>query len=154
MTDSMDWASSVGSLAVREARSWLGTPYVHQASRRGVGCDCLGLIRGVWRALYGSEPLVLPDYTPDWDLASRKDVLLNSAAELLLPEAVPGPGSVLVFRWQRHLPARHLAITSAPGRMIHAYERVGVIESPLGTHWRNRIAGVFRFPEPTRNSIG
>ncbi|MEM1422329.1 MAG: peptidase P60, partial [Pseudomonadota bacterium] len=34
-----------------EASRWIGTPYRHQASLRGVGCDCLGLLRGVWRAL-------------------------------------------------------------------------------------------------------
>lgn len=36
---------------IAAARSWLGTPYHHQASRKGVGCDCLGLIRGIWREL-------------------------------------------------------------------------------------------------------
>ena len=35
---------------VRLARSWIGTPYHHQASVRGVGTDCIGLVRGVWRA--------------------------------------------------------------------------------------------------------
>ena len=41
---------------VEEARAWIGTPYRHQASLKGVGCDCLGLIRGVWRAVMGEEP--------------------------------------------------------------------------------------------------
>lgn len=41
---------------VAEARRWIGTPYRHQASLCGVGCDCLGLLRGVWRALIGPEP--------------------------------------------------------------------------------------------------
>jgi len=36
---------------VAAARAWLGTPYRHRASVRGAGCDCLGLLRGVWRAL-------------------------------------------------------------------------------------------------------
>ena len=36
---------------VAEARAWIGTRYRHQASVKGVGCDCLGLVRGVWRAL-------------------------------------------------------------------------------------------------------
>ena len=36
--------------------SWIGTPYRHQASLKGVGCDCLGLVRGVWRAVIGAEP--------------------------------------------------------------------------------------------------
>ena len=41
---------------VRAARGWLGTPYHDQASVKGVGCDCLGLIRGVWREVVGPEP--------------------------------------------------------------------------------------------------
>ncbi len=42
------------------ARLWIGTPYLHQASLRGIGCDCLGLLRGVWRDLYGPEPEAPP----------------------------------------------------------------------------------------------
>ncbi|MDA3887796.1 MAG: peptidase, partial [Allgaiera sp.] len=38
------------------ARFWLGTPYHDQASLRDVGCDCLGLARGVWREVVGPEP--------------------------------------------------------------------------------------------------
>ena len=52
--------------ALAEARTWLGTPYQHQASLKGAGCDCLGLVRGVWRTLYGDEPEATPPYTPDW----------------------------------------------------------------------------------------
>jgi NlpC/P60 family putative phage cell wall peptidase len=42
---------------IAEARLWIGTPYAHQASLKGVSCDCLGLVRGVWRAIYGNESL-------------------------------------------------------------------------------------------------
>jgi NlpC/P60 family putative phage cell wall peptidase len=49
--------------ALIEARRWIGTPYRHGASARGAGADCLGLIRGVWRALYGAEPETPPAYT-------------------------------------------------------------------------------------------
>jgi NlpC/P60 family putative phage cell wall peptidase len=38
---------------IAEARAFIGTPYRHQASLQGVGCDCLGLVRGVWRAIHG-----------------------------------------------------------------------------------------------------
>ncbi len=34
---------------VAAARGWIGTPYLHQASLKGVGCDCLGLLRGLYR---------------------------------------------------------------------------------------------------------
>ena len=55
--------SGAGARAVAAARLWLGTPYVHQASARGAGSDCLGLVRGVWRALYGAEPERPPAYS-------------------------------------------------------------------------------------------
>ena len=51
---------------IAEARGWIGTPYCHQASLKGAGCDCLGLIRGVWRALYGAEPEAPGPYSPNW----------------------------------------------------------------------------------------
>src|SRR5688572_25297534 len=51
---------------VAAARDWIGTPYRHQASLKGVGCDCLGLVRGVWREHYGAEPEAPPPYRADW----------------------------------------------------------------------------------------
>ena len=36
---------------VAEARTWLGTPFLWQASVKGRGCDCKGLVTGVARAL-------------------------------------------------------------------------------------------------------
>ena len=56
------------------ARDWIGTPYRHQASTRGAGCDCLGLARGVWRALHGVEPTEPPPYTRDWGEAGAREV--------------------------------------------------------------------------------
>jgi hypothetical protein len=34
-----------------EARSWIGTPWLHQASCKGVGADCIGFGAGVAAAL-------------------------------------------------------------------------------------------------------
>lgn len=41
----------LGKDVVEEARTWLGTPFVHQAARKVVGCDCIGLVRGIGRDL-------------------------------------------------------------------------------------------------------
>src|ERR1043166_6538354 len=57
------------------ARSWIGTPYVHQASLKGVGCDCLGLLRGIWRELHGEEPEEIPPYSLDWAEATGAETL-------------------------------------------------------------------------------
>jgi cell wall-associated NlpC family hydrolase len=41
---------------VAEARSWLRTPYMHQARNKGVGVDCVGLLIGVARNAGLCEP--------------------------------------------------------------------------------------------------
>ncbi|MCQ0971877.1 peptidase [Paracoccus sp. TK19116] len=134
------------------ARRWIGTPYIHQHSANGAGTDCLGLIRGLWRERYGSEPEVAPAYTPDWGECGREEVLLAGALRHLRPvhaAAVEVPGEVLLFRMRQGGVAKHLGVLSETGEhaaFIHAYDRHGVVESPLSTPWRRRIAARFLFP--------
>jgi NlpC/P60 family putative phage cell wall peptidase len=137
--------------AVVAARGWIGTPYVHQASCRGAGADCLGLVRGVWRELLGGEPLAVPAYTPDWSEPGGDDVLLREAAALLAPvgRGAAMPGDVIVFRMRRGAVAKHLGILAETGpapTFIHAYSGHAVLESPLTPPWQRRIAAYFRFP--------
>ena len=61
------------------ARGWLGTPYHDQASLRGVGCECLGLARGVWRDLVGAEPPPIPPYSRDWGETGTREALADGA---------------------------------------------------------------------------
>lgn len=135
---------------VLAARRWIGTPYVHQASTAGAGTDCLGLIRGIWRELYGAEPEQMPAYTPDWGEVGGTELLLGGAMRHLVAAGDDEqPGDVLVFRMRVGAVAKHLGIqgeTGANGSFIHAYDRHGVLESPLTQPWRGRIAGRFRFP--------
>ncbi len=133
---------------VAEARSWIGTPYRHQASLKGVGCDCLGLVRGVWRALYGDEPERAPGYSPDWAEATLRETLAEAAARHLVPVARDEmqPGDVLMFRWRAGLPAKHAAILSEDALMIHAHDGAAVTEVAFAPWWRRRLAYVFRFP--------
>jgi len=135
---------------VAAARAWIGTPYRHQASLKGVGCDCLGLVRGVWRELYDAEPELPPAYQPDWAERGAGDALMAAAIRHcgpVLPLAAMASGDLLLFRWRPGMPAKHAGILSAPDRFIHAYEQAAVIESALVASWRRRIAGVFRFPD-------
>jgi NlpC/P60 family putative phage cell wall peptidase len=136
---------------VAVARGFLGTPYRHQGSLKGVGCDCLGLIRGVWRELYGVEPEVPAPYAMDWAERAGEERLLDAAARhcgAMLPRSQLQPGDLLVFRWRAGVAAKHAGIAAPEEHFIHAYEQAAVIESPLVPSWRRRIAGVFRFPEP------
>ena len=70
---------------VRAARRYIGTPYHHQAALAGAGCDCLGLIRGVWRDLYGAEPEQPPPYTPDWGETGEVEHMLEAASRHMRP---------------------------------------------------------------------
>jgi NlpC/P60 family putative phage cell wall peptidase len=137
---------------VAAARGWLGTPYHDQASVKGVGCDCLGLVRGVWREVVGAEPLEVPPYSRDWGEVGRREVLAEAAATVMLPgdPARLEPGMLLLFRMRRSAVAKHCGIVTALGRFLHGYERLGVIEEPLTEAWQRRVAFAFHFPRPKR----
>lgn len=134
---------------VAAARGWIGTPYRHQASLRGAGCDCLGLLRGVWREVVGAEPERPPPYPADWATQGREERLAAAAARHLreIPIDLAAGGDVLLFRWRPHLPAMHCGILSAPDWLIHAHEGAVVAEVPLQGAWARRIAWAFAFPD-------
>ena len=143
---------SRADLAVSIARRWVGTPYRHQATCEGAGCDCLGLLRGIWREIFGAEPEPVPPYSPDWAEPQSHEVLLAAGARWFVPKPLDddAAGDVLVFRLKQGAVAKHLGVQSATGAIpafIHAYDRHGVIESPLSLPWHRRIAARFAFPE-------
>jgi NlpC/P60 family putative phage cell wall peptidase len=139
---------------VVEARGWIGTPYRHQGATKGAGTDCLGLIRGVWRALHGEEPESVPAYTMDWAEPRQEEVLWAAAMRHLVPKSADlvEAGDVILFRMRERSVAKHLGIQAAPGfgaTFIHAYTGHGVVESPLSEPWARRIVARFAFPEAT-----
>jgi NlpC/P60 family putative phage cell wall peptidase len=137
---------------VAAAQGWLGTPYRHQASVRGVGADCLGLVRGVWREVVGDEPEATPAYSADWTEVGGREMLLEAAGRWMaaVPVGEMQAGDVLLFRMSPGAAVKHCAILStveeAEPRMIHAYWGRAVVESWMGVWWRRRLAAVFRFP--------
>jgi NlpC/P60 family putative phage cell wall peptidase len=139
---------SVNAHVVDLARGWIGTPYHHQASLKGIGCDCLGLVRGIWRELYGQEPEVPPAYSPDWGQVSRQETLLAAAKRHFAPVSIDAlePGHLVIFRMRPKAIAKHCGIISDQGRMIHALEGTGVCEVSYGSLWSRRIAALVKFP--------
>lgn len=137
------------------ARAWLGTPYHHQASFRGAGADCLGLVRGIWREVIGPEPEIPPAYSPDWAEARGEERLLRAAMRHMrrIPDTEAEPGDMLLFRMIERGPAKHAAIladgTVNGGTVIHAYSGHAVCETRLTDAWVRRLAGAFRFPDRT-----
>jgi len=133
------------------ARAWIGTPYVHQASARGAGTDCLGLIRGVWREIVGPETREVPAYSADWDEVGHQDILWTAARDLLVPKdkASHRSGDVILFRMAPGAVAKHLGIATVRENnpcFVHAYARVGVVETTLTESWQRKIVARFEFP--------
>lgn len=136
---------------VEEARAWIGTPYLHGASVQGAGCDCLGLLRGVWRVVEGAEPVAVPRYSADWDEPQKREVLRAAASAHLVEVDVADarPGDVILFRMRSGAVAKHLGIQAEVGdapRFVHAYSGHGVVENALSAPWARRIVARFRFP--------
>ncbi|TPP10442.1 NlpC/P60 family protein [Rhizobium glycinendophyticum] len=153
---------SVNTSVLGIAETWIGTPYRHQGATRGVGCDCLGLVRGIWRELYGEEPEDVPAYAPDWAERSGEERLLHAAERHFSAVAsfeASRPGDLVLFRFRPGTAAKHAGILArmtvdgaragdtVPDAFIHAYEQSAVTCSALVPGWRRRIAGIYRFPE-------
>ena len=141
---SMDDAARI----LAAARLWIGTPYRHQASLRGVGCDCLGLIRGVWRHFFGVEPERAPPYSASWAEDGAGEIMLAAARRHLLEIelAEARPGDVLLFRMRDQGPAKHAALLAEGDAILHAMEGHAVLETPIPPGWARRRAAAFRFP--------
>ena len=133
---------------IAAARTWIGTPYHHQASVKGIGADCLGLVRGVWRDYFGCDAETPPAYSRDWAEARGQETMLDAAGRHLSAVAAGDmqPGDVVVFRLRAGTVAKHAAIVSGAGTMIHAMEGGPACEVALSPWWVRRIAGAFRFP--------
>ncbi|WP_417727346.1 NlpC/P60 family protein [Roseovarius sp.] len=144
--------SGQGERIVGAARGWIGTPYRHQAACRGTGCDCLGLIRGLWREIKGAEPERPPAYSMDWSEAARHEALWQAAARHLMtkPLSDEAAGDVILFRMRAGAVAKHLGVVAeigARGSFVHAYSGHGVVETALSAPWRRRIVARFEFPK-------
>ena len=131
---------------VSEARTWVGTPFHHQARVKGAGVDCVGLAIGVANTLglvvkdmraYSRVPLngmFLKAVTEQTESIAFEDVL---------------PGDMLLFKFN-HVEAQHLAIITQinPIHIVHAYSHVAkCVEHELDQTWRARLVCACRFKE-------
>jgi len=89
----------------------------------------------------------MPPYSPDWDEAQGREDMLRVCSTHLIPTDEDGPGVVMVFRMRPGMVAKHCAISSGDGKMIHAHLGHGVHEVYISPWWSRRLAGRFRFPE-------
>jgi NlpC/P60 family putative phage cell wall peptidase len=122
---------------VREAESWIGTPFHHAARVKGAGIDCLMLLAEVYERTGVAPRIDPPFYVPDWHLHRDAERYLEGltryATEIPGP---PQPGDIALVRFGRTF--SHGAIVTAWPRVIHAYWSIGVVHGdatlyPLAT---------------------
>ena len=134
-----------GTDIVREARSWIGTPFRWQASVRGVGCDCKGLVYGVARELQMPEACSLHARMADYRTVVDEKLLRQGIEANFVQIETPEAGDVLLLRLGRRV--QHLAIYSGFGHMIHTYSGGPdrVVESEMGRAWGNALDSAWRW---------
>ena len=136
-----------GDLIAAQARLWIGTPWHHQASLRGVGCDCIGLVAGVAGAvgLPEAEQWRQDMRFQGYGRLPEPAKLLRACALYLDRVNIARKGDVLLMAFFDQ--PMHFGILSSevPRRMVHAYEPRGrVIEQIIDAKWHARQVAVFR----------
>lgn len=105
---------------VAEARSWLGTPFHWQASVKGKGADCKGLVWGVARELGRPEAATFHAQLANYEHAVDVRLLKAGLAATFDKRTDPLPGDVLLLLHGGK--PQHLGIYTGDG-FIHATHR-------------------------------
>jgi NlpC/P60 family putative phage cell wall peptidase len=137
---------------VTEARSWMGTKFHHQASLKGVGCDCIGLVRGVARGVGFRDPFTTGEAIQfaGYGRTPEPKRLLEACERFLQRIAIDAAiaGDILLLRFERE--PQHFALLTSrhPDQMIHSHASVGrVTESGIDAKWWRRVLRAYRFQE-------
>lgn len=132
---------AVAPLIIAEARSWVDTPYHHQASRKGVGCDCYGLVWGVAMAVPGLwRPPRVTRYSA-LPSARMARICARDMDRIGMDELAPG--DVVHIRFHSH--PQHLAIVTADNTVVHSMANLGAVrEHRYGGYWRSLTVQAYR----------
>ena len=136
-----------------EAKSWLGTPWQHQACLKHVGVDCAMLVAGVAKnvGLIDKEKFkAIPNYPKDWhihrDIPMLTDLMKYFGCKKKSLESLL-PGDIVVFKIGR-VPS-HLGIYLEDNYFIHALYGAGkkeVVMNSLSADWIKRLVDVYSLP--------
>lgn len=142
----MIWREQV----VKEAGTWLGTPYHSGARLKGVGVDCGQLLIAVYEAvgLLPTGDCEPGQYSPEWHLHRSEEKYLNWVKRYCLATTQPLPGDIAVFQYGRCI--SHAGIVVKWPQIIHAYVQLGVLVSKVDEalladrRGVSRLRGIYR----------
>lgn len=122
-----------------EARSWIGTPFHHQARVKGAGVDCAGVVIETAKALELAGSFVdSANYAANPD-GSMTTLLREHMTTVAWEDR--RQGDVVHIAWSR-IP-QHIGILTDKDTLIHAWGQRGCIETRIGGPMR--VRGVYRF---------
>lgn len=133
---------------VTEALRWIGTPFQHNQSCLGKGCDCIGLVIGVFKNLgcLPSDYFPAP-YSQQWHAHKNEELLLHRSAEMgFIPkDGQPAGADLLVFKFGRV--CSHAGIYLGDGSFVHAYFSLHrAVRQPLRGEMQARMQKVLSCP--------
>lgn len=133
---------------IQEAEEWLGLPWQHQASLKGVAADCIGLVAGIYRECGGTVEFTA-DYPATWHLFNSYERLYvtakNQGFEDVAREDIL-PGDILLFRFGK-MPANHCGLYLGNGWFIHSYSSVGkVVKTRFDGVWLKCFFTAIKYP--------
>lgn len=105
---------------VAEARSWIHTPFIWQASLKGVGCDCKGLMVGIARELGMPEAETIDARIDNYEHTFSPDRLLAGLEATLIRVDRAQPGDLIAMPMGPQPGPRHLAVLTESGRILHS----------------------------------
>jgi cell wall-associated NlpC family hydrolase len=109
---------------IREARTWILTPYRQLGAQRGIGVDCSMLLVRSWVDAGIFEEFDPRPYPPTWHLHKSEERYLAWMQSLATEVPAPQPGDVALYRLGRCF--SHAGIVSRPGYIIHSFAKVGM----------------------------
>lgn len=136
---------------VAEARSWISTPYHHQAKIKGAGVDCATLLACVFENVGLVSPVEIPNYSPQWFMHQEAELYMERVLQHAKETTTPLPGDVALWKIGRCF--AHGAIIVDPGWpcIIHAFKAAGFVleakgtDASLMTHFKSGLPREVRF---------
>jgi hypothetical protein len=107
---------------VREARSWVRTPYHPQGDIKGIGVDCGMLLVRVFVDAGLCAPFDPRPYADDWYLHRAEERYLGFVFDRTKEVATPLPGDVMVFRYGRCYAHGGIVTIVNPLTIVHAFQ--------------------------------
>ncbi|CAK0767738.1 Hydrolase [Gammaproteobacteria bacterium] len=128
---------------IREAKTWLGTPYHLNAKVKGAGVDCGTFLISSFHGAGLIPDVNLGTFFSDFHLHKTDEVYLRWILEFCRPVDVAEPGDIILYRYGRIL--AHGALVVDYPRIIHAPKEGVVYGDGDDDILRKRAAGIFSF---------